>query len=282
MVLRCSRLQRAPGSGLQDRYTYTDMHMVRPTDTLTDAWRVFKFGGSSVADAACMRARGRHHRRGAGGPTGGRAVGQPGVTDGLLALVAAAERQEDDEEPLAALRHAARRDGEGALSRRPRPGPTRGSSTPIAATSARCCRPCGWPGRRPRRRAISSSGSASCGPRGSSPGCSRPARRRPGVRWVDARDIVEVEWGHLGPAVRWESSRAKAAAAVRRRPGVDADRARVHRAGSAGDPDHARPQRQRFLGLDPRRPLERLRDPHLDRRGRRAERRPAPRARRAR
>jgi aspartokinase/homoserine dehydrogenase 1 len=34
--------------------------------------------------------------------------------------------------------------------------------------------------------------------------------RRPAVRWVDARDMVEVEWGHLGPAVRWEASRAKA------------------------------------------------------------------------
>jgi aspartokinase/homoserine dehydrogenase 1 len=34
--------------------------------------------------------------------------------------------------------------------------------------------------------------------------------RRSGVRWVDARDIVEVEWGHLGPVVRWDASRAKA------------------------------------------------------------------------
>jgi aspartokinase/homoserine dehydrogenase 1 len=33
--------------------------------------------------------------------------------------------------------------------------------------------------------------------------------RRPGkVVWVDARDIVSVEWGPLGPAVRWDASRA--------------------------------------------------------------------------
>ena len=30
------------------------MHTVRSTDTVKNAWRVFKFGGSSVADAACM------------------------------------------------------------------------------------------------------------------------------------------------------------------------------------------------------------------------------------
>ena len=35
--------------------------------------------------------------------------------------------------------------------------------------------------------------------------------RRPGrVQWVDAREIVEVEWGALGPTVRWAESRANA------------------------------------------------------------------------
>jgi bifunctional aspartokinase / homoserine dehydrogenase 1 len=33
--------------------------------------------------------------------------------------------------------------------------------------------------------------------------------RRPGsVQWIDARDIVSVEWGPLGPAVRWDLSQA--------------------------------------------------------------------------
>src|SRR5688572_10908199 len=33
--------------------------------------------------------------------------------------------------------------------------------------------------------------------------------RRPGaVKWVDAREVVSVEWGPLGPAVRWEASQA--------------------------------------------------------------------------
>src|SRR4051794_977857 len=36
----------------------------------------------------------------------------------------------------------------------------------------------------------------------------RARGKRPGkVEWIDARDIVSVEWGPLGPAVRWEVSR---------------------------------------------------------------------------
>jgi len=35
--------------------------------------------------------------------------------------------------------------------------------------------------------------------------------RRPGsVQWIDARDVVSVEWGPLGPAVRWDVSQANA------------------------------------------------------------------------
>ncbi|MCS6947118.1 MAG: aspartate kinase, partial [Steroidobacteraceae bacterium] len=38
---------------------------------------------------------------------------------------------------------------------------------------------------------------------------------RPGaVRWLDARDIITVEWGPLGPAVQWEDSRANIGRAV--------------------------------------------------------------------
>jgi aspartokinase/homoserine dehydrogenase 1 len=36
------------------------------------------------------------------------------------------------------------------------------------------------------------------------------ATRRPGeVRWVDAREVVVVEWGPLGPAVQWNESRER-------------------------------------------------------------------------
>src|SRR5688500_6106667 len=36
--------------------------------------------------------------------------------------------------------------------------------------------------------------------------------RRKGVQWVDAREIVQVEWSPLGPTVQWEASREHAAA----------------------------------------------------------------------
>jgi aspartokinase/homoserine dehydrogenase 1 len=39
--------------------------------------------------------------------------------------------------------------------------------------------------------------------------------KRPGdTRWIDAREVVVVEWGPLGPAVQWQESRAKLRAAV--------------------------------------------------------------------
>ena len=41
------------------------------------------------------------------------------------------------------------------------------------------------------------------------------ATRRPGeVRWVDARQVVMVEWGPLGPAVQWPESRERMRAQV--------------------------------------------------------------------
>ena len=189
------------------------MHTVRPTDTLTDAWRVFKFGGSSVADASCME---RVAAIVEGEPAGRLAVvlsASRGVTDALLALTAAAERQEDVEEPLAALRT---RHVEMAKALCPEPE----ARAYIEGLDADC-RDIGA-----LLQAVRLARSASEATRDLIVGFGElwstqlfarmlvARARRPGVRWVDARDIVEVEWGHLGPAVRWESSRAKAAAAV--------------------------------------------------------------------
>ena len=189
------------------------MHTVRPPDTLTDAWRVFKFGGSSVADASCME---RVAAIIEGEPAGRLAVvlsASRGVTDALLALTAAGERQEDVEEPLAALRT---RHVEMAKALCPEPE----ARAYIEGLDADC-RDIGA-----LLQAVRLARSASEATRDLIVGFGElwstrlfartlAARaRRPGVRWVDARDIVEVEWGHLGPAVRWESSRAKAATAV--------------------------------------------------------------------
>src|SRR5688572_24045273 len=61
---------------------------------MADGWRVFKFGGSSVADAACME---RVARVLEAEPSERLAVvlsACRGVTDALLGLVGAAERQD--------------------------------------------------------------------------------------------------------------------------------------------------------------------------------------------
>src|SRR5688572_25532629 len=43
--------------------------------------------------------------------------------------------------------------------------------------------------------------------------------RRPGdVQWIDARDVVSVDWGPLGPAVRWDLSQANADRITPREP----------------------------------------------------------------
>lgn len=45
----------------------------------------------------------------------------------------------------------------------------------------------------------------------------RARGKRPGkVEWIDARDIVSVEWGPLGPAVRWDASQENSARVVPR------------------------------------------------------------------
>ena len=43
---------------------------------------------------------------------------------------------------------------------------------------------------------------------------------REGVQWVDAREIVQVAWSTLGPSVQWEASRERAAPLRERNPAV--------------------------------------------------------------
>ena len=63
---------------------------------------------------------------------------------------------------------------------------------------------------RPRRRA-----SARCGRRGRSPRSSRPSSARAReVVFVNARDVLVIEQGEMGPVVAWDASRPKLTAAV--------------------------------------------------------------------
>ena len=184
------------------------------------AWVVHKFGGSSVADAACFR---RVADILDGQPAARMGVvlsACKGVTDALLTLVAQAERQDDGfRSGLAALRdrHAViahdllsahdaeawlqgfdqdARDIEGILN-----------AVRLTRSAARNIHDVVsgygeiWSTRLFREFYAA---------RGSRPGT---------VRWLDARGIVVVEWGALGPMVQWSVSRERIAAAVE--PGFD-------------------------------------------------------------
>ncbi|PYR94215.1 MAG: bifunctional aspartate kinase/homoserine dehydrogenase I [Acidobacteria bacterium] len=176
-----------------------------------DQWRVHKFGGSSVADAACMQ-------RVAGileDETSSRLAvvlsACRGVTDALLGLVAASERQD------------ARVDGELDKIRERHVTIARAllessdASGYIEQLDADC---------RDIRgvlHAVHLTRSASAAIRDVVAGFGEiwstrlfaryfsAVTRRPGaVHWIDAREVVEVEWRALGPAVRWPESRAHA------------------------------------------------------------------------
>ncbi|MGH8150825.1 MAG: bifunctional aspartate kinase/homoserine dehydrogenase I [Steroidobacteraceae bacterium] len=194
--------------------------MTRSTDqssTAAAAWVVHKFGGSSIADADCFRRvaeilEGETRPRLAAVFSACR-----GVTDALLELVALAEQQDTRyQSGLAALRerHAAiartllspeaarlyvaglDRDGhdiEGILH-----------TVGLTRSAARNVRDLIvgygeiW-STKLFHRYFESRG------------------RRPGpTRWLDARRVVVVEWGSLGPGVLWPQSRENIARAVDR------------------------------------------------------------------
>ena len=180
-----------------------------------EAWKVHKFGGSSVADAACMR---RVAAIIEADPARRKAVvlsACRGVTDALLTLIGLAEHQdpalEDRLEELRARHaHMARellpddacdefvvdldqdcRDIAGILQTVTL---VRAASTTMRDLIAGYGEI--WSTRmfeqllRGRGRAMGE------------------------LRWLDARRVLLVEWGPLGPGVRWERSRANLHAAV--------------------------------------------------------------------
>ena len=172
-------------------------------------WRVHKFGGSSVADAVCMERVARILEQDPHPRLGVVLSACRGVTDALLNLVATAERQEG---PLTERIEELRRRHE-VIADTLLAGNAR---TEFLTKLAQDCRDIAGilhtvelisSASQPVRDLIAGYGeiwstllfSAYLRHRG----------RRPGsVAWVDARDIVSVEWGPLGPAVRWDVSQA--------------------------------------------------------------------------
>src|SRR5438477_2441453 len=175
-----------------------------------DRWRVHKFGGSSVADAACMQRVADIIDKENGSRLGVVLSACRGVTDALLALITQAERQQPVDDAVLALRER-----HVEIARALIPGTSADAYTEVLDRD--CQDITGI------LHAVHLTRSASPAVRDLVSGFGEiwstrlfarylAARgRRPGrVIWVDARDVVRVDWSALGPSVRWEDSRANA------------------------------------------------------------------------
>lgn len=183
-------------------------------------WVVHKFGGSSVADAACFHRVADILESQSAGRLGVVLSACKGVTDELLALVAKAERQDPDF--VAGL--APLRDRHAAI--------TRELLTPDAAAA--------WLSDFDRDsvdiegilKAVRLTRSAARNIHDVVAGYgeiwstrlfrefySVRTGRSGEVRWLDAREVVVVESGPLGPMVQWAASNERIASAIE--PGFD-------------------------------------------------------------
>jgi bifunctional aspartokinase / homoserine dehydrogenase 1 len=174
-----------------------------------DKWRVHKFGGSSVADAACMERVARILESDPAERLGVVLSACRGVTDVLLNLVAAAENQDDrvaQQIEAVRARHVAIAD---TL--------LKGSSRDeYVAQLDQDCRDIA--GILQTVRLIRSASQivrdlvSGYGEIWSTRLFARylkgRGQRAGKVEWIDAREIVSVDWGSLGPSVRWEASQS--------------------------------------------------------------------------
>src|SRR4051794_2145351 len=173
-------------------------------------WRVHKFGGSSVADAACMERVGRILETETSARLAVVLSACRGVTDALLGLLTAAERQIHVAAELDAVRQRHVAIAEALLDRSE-------AEAFVGQLDGDCRDILGI------LHAVHLTRSASPAIRDVVAGFGEiwstrlfaryfaGITRRPGaVHWVDAREVIEVEWRALGPAVRWPESRANA------------------------------------------------------------------------
>ena len=174
-----------------------------------DKWIVHKFGGSSVADAACFR-RVAEIIESSSNPREAIVLSAcRGVTDALLALVSLAEQP--DKEFGSAIR---------ALKARPLDLAAELVSKPAYETyKAQFERDClDIAGMLQTVRLIRSSTYSMrdviagfgeiWSTRLFAPFLRERGRIKGDIRWIDAREVIIVEWGPLGPAVQWSLSEA--------------------------------------------------------------------------
>jgi len=178
-------------------------------------WVVHKFGGSSLADADCFRrvadiASGLAEVRVALVLSACR-----GVTDSLLSLVTAAESARIEQCRASLARIADRHAGIAAdlLAPAPRQAYLDALDADVADLERllQAVALVRTSGRDIRDRVAGFGELWSSRLFAAFMGAHEPGRA---VRWLDAREIVVVEWGPLGPGVQWASSRERAARAI--------------------------------------------------------------------
>jgi bifunctional aspartokinase / homoserine dehydrogenase 1 len=175
-----------------------------------EKWIVHKFGGSSVADASCFRRVADIIEASANPREAVVLSACRGVTDALLALVALAERPDGDfMAAIDALK--ARHIGLAAELI---------GATSCASYTSQLEKDCGdiagmlqtvrliRSAPRMMRDVISGYGEI-WSTRAFALFLRERARISGDVLWVDAREVVVVEWGSLGPAVQWTTSEQK-------------------------------------------------------------------------
>ncbi len=177
-------------------------------------WIVHKFGGSSVADADCFR---RVAAILAERPAGRLAVvlsACKGVTDTLLDVVHAAAEGRDTATALDALRRQHAEIAQELLPAAGANGFLLAFDQDLDALRAALATA------RAARRAEQATLDVVAGygelwsTRLFSEFFAAQALRPGAVRWFDARDVLVVEWGPLGPLVQWEESRRRTVAAL--------------------------------------------------------------------
>lgn len=182
-------------------------------------WRVHKFGGSSVADAVCMERVARILEEDPQPRLGVVLSACRGVTDALLNLVATAERQEG---ALAERIEELRRRHE-VIADTLLQGAARSE---FLAALAHDCRDIAGilhtiqlirSASQPVRDLIAGYGEI-WSTRLFYAYLQQRQRRSGPIHWIDAREVVSVEWGPLGPGVRWDVSQANLARIAPREP----------------------------------------------------------------
>ncbi len=179
------------------------------------AWKVHKFGGSSVADAACMERVAKIIEADPATRKGVVLSACKGVTDALLGLVALAEKDDpavDDRLEDVRQRHV-------TLAKALLAGELYDD---YVVALDRDCRDIA--GILQTVRLVRSASTtmrdliSGYGEIWSTRAFERLLRRRGlsagHVQWVDARKTLLVEWGPIGPGIRWEQSRANLQAMV--------------------------------------------------------------------